>query len=338
MLKLERDHFATEIAALDSLLGSLAADDYLGRIGLEARREEILRGFESLAHAEERQAKVALYFGGDPVVGSIGVQAGFGTYAVGAFQDLLSKVWGGAEGAQLSAMGPIKDKAASQLHITSLVHGSVGFLLEELDEQGEPLFQSALAKAADQVMQYIVNFTGEDDYKFSATIEEMNPRVFQSLRDFFNNLHKAHATFRLVEGERDEQFDHFAIERAWHRAEESNVDEDLMRLEGRLLGVIPIRRRFEFEPDGSKNIVEGKVGEKFSQSYLERISTEQFAGRRWRALLHRRVITKTGRLPYEAYTLTELEPLDVPAGEKPPGSARTSGPDPAAQADPAPLQ
>ena len=80
-------------------------------------------------------------------------------------------------------------------------------------------------------------------------------------------------------------------------------------MQGKLLGVIPIGRRFEFEPDNATTIVEGKVGEKFSQTYLERISTEQFAGRRWKALLHRRMVTKVGRLPREHYTLLELEEI-----------------------------
>src|SRR5580704_7116395 len=110
ILKLDRDQLAAELAALDRLLAELPANDYLGRIGLQARREEIAERFHHLAHVEERRAKVALYFGGEPVIGSIGVQARFGTNALGTFQDLLSKVWGATERGQLSAMGPIKDK------------------------------------------------------------------------------------------------------------------------------------------------------------------------------------------------------------------------------------
>src|SRR5579864_3995047 len=121
IVKLDRDQLSAELAALDSLLASLPANDYLGRLGLEARRDEVRRQFESLASHEERRAKVALYLGGDPVIGSMGVQAGFGTRVIGSFQDLLSKVWGEAETGQLLPTGPIKDKAAARLHITNLV-------------------------------------------------------------------------------------------------------------------------------------------------------------------------------------------------------------------------
>ena len=309
MLKLDRDRLSAEVAALNSLLESLPSNDYLGKMGLEARRNDLQQQLERLAHHEERRAKVALYFGGEPVVGSLGVQAGFGTSVVGSLQDLISKVWSASEGGQLPPLSRIKDKEASQLHITNLVHGSLGFLLEELDEEGEPLFETPLTKAADQVADYIGSFAGESEANFSKVIEDLNPRVFQSIRDFFGYMHRGNATFRLVEGERDEKFDHVAVERAWYRAEASNVDEERIGVRGRLLGVIPMGRRFEFEPDGAATIIEGKVGEKFSHTYLERISTEQFAGRRWKALLHKRIVTKVGRLPAERYTLLELDEI-----------------------------
>lgn len=310
MFKLDRDHLAAEVATLDDLLASLPLNDYLGRIGLESRRNELLQNLADSDSAKVRQAKVALYFGGEPVVGNVGIQAGFGTKAVSSFQDLITNVWGTLGGQKLPAMGPIPDRQASQLHITNLVHGSFGFLLEELDSQGEPLFESSLQKAADRVAEHIASFAGENEARFSDAIDELNPRVFQALRDFFGSVYRGKATFRLVEGERDQKFDRTAVERAWRRAEASNIDEERIELVGRLLGVIPMRRRFEFEPDGGTTIVEGKVGEKFSQSYLERINNEQFAGRRWKALLQKRLITKVGRQPSENYTLLELDELD----------------------------
>jgi hypothetical protein len=312
MLKLERDQIAAEISALDMLLSSLPDNDFLGRISLEARRRRLHEEFGRLAHAEERKAKVALYFGGDPVIGNLGVQASFGTRAVGSFQDLLTKVWGMAEGGQLQSMGPIRDKAAAQMHITSLVHGSFGFLLEELDEEGEPLFNTPLSKAADQATDYIASFASENEARYSDVIETLNSRVFQGIRDFISCIHKNNATLRLVEGEREEKFDRQAVERAWERVEASNVDEDEIRVEGKLLGVIPVGRRFEFDPDGGTSIVKGKVGQKFGESYLQRMSEQQFAGRRWRAVMNRRIITKAGRQPYESFTLLELDEIESP--------------------------
>ena len=63
---------------------------------------------------------------------------------------------------------------------------------------------------------------------------------------------------------------------------------------GRLLGIVPLHRRVEFQPDDGQ-VVYGKVSDDFSHSYLERINTEQFAGRRWRALFHRKLVERAGR-------------------------------------------
>jgi hypothetical protein len=71
-----------------------------------------------------------------------------------------------------------------------------------------------------------------------------------------------------------------------------------------------MRRRFEFQPDDGQKIIEGKVGEKFSQDYLDRITTEQFAGRRWKARFDRRTVVKPGRLPIESHTLIELDEIE----------------------------
>ncbi len=200
------------------MLQSLPANDYLGRLGFEARRDLLRDQLLELATVEEHRAQVALYFGGDPVIGSMGVEAEFGAKVIGTFQELLSRVWSNLDDEPLQQMGPIRDKDESQLHITSVVHGSFGFLLEEIGTETVPMFQTPLSQAADEAANYIASFAGENEATFSEMIDNLNPRVFQSIRQFFAHVYRSKATFRLVEGERDQQFDHLAVERAWNRA------------------------------------------------------------------------------------------------------------------------
>ena len=308
-LKLDRDYIQAEISALTALVASLPERDYLGRSSLEARRQDLVEELDKLAAASENRAKIALYFGGEPVIGSAGVETEFSTSALSSFQDLITKVWGAGAG-NLSAMGPVPDKAASRLHITSLVHGSFGFLLEELDDQGEPLFETALRKAANTAVHYVASIADENEARFTETLEQLDQRGFSAVRDFFSSIYRRKATLRLVEGTVDARFDLTAVERAWNRLEAAKVDEDRYPLEGKLLGIIPLGRRFEFEPDGATQVIKGKVGERFSESYLERMSTEQFAGKRWKATLHRVVVTRQGREPSERFTLLKLDEIE----------------------------
>lgn len=308
MLKTERDYIAAQLASVKRMLATLPENDFLGRVGFESKRQQLEHQLLEAQTIPENRAQVALYFGGEPVVGSSGIEATFGTNVVWSFQDMLTKVWGAIDGADLPQMGPIKDKDQAQLHITNVVHGSFGFVLEELSDGTQPMFETPLAKAAEQVADYITTFTDENDATFSQMIEGLNFRVFQSMRDFFGHLHKGKATFRLVEHERDQQFDHLAVERAWYRAEASDVKEERIELTGKLLGVIPVKGRFELEPDAGQ-VIEGKVASKFGTSYLERIEKERFAGQRWIAVLQKRTVKKVGKDPVDNYTLLELHEI-----------------------------
>jgi hypothetical protein len=310
--KLEIEELSADLAALDALLARSSPNDVVGRIGLESRRREIERRLLDLREqGEEKQAAVALYFGGLPVIGSRGIKAEFASEALSSYQDLVSKIWANSETGVLRAMGPIKDKDASQLHITGIAHGSFGFLLEELDEMGSPLFTTPLKQATSQATELIVSFASEREEPFEQALESVSQRVFSSLRDFLKSIHREEAVFRMVEGDSDVTFDHAAVERAYQRAEAYSIDEEIIETEGELLGVIPIGRRFEFKvPSG--DVVSGKVGVLFSQSYLERIEREQLVGKSWKARINRKQKRAFGKTT-ESYTLLELLEITKPS-------------------------
>jgi hypothetical protein len=253
-------------------------------------------------------ASIALYFGGEPVVGSRGIQADFGSTIVANYQDLIAKVWATLAGGNLSLRGQIRDRDAAQLHITNLVHGSFGFLLEELDQEGQPLFTSPLKEAADKTTQYLIEFAEEDEQPFVRLTEDLNSRVFSSVRDFFRPIHRGNAVFRIVEGEVDRSFDRQAVERAYNRGEATEIDDQDVAVEGELIGVVPYARRFEFRTFPGNELVSGKVAQSFGQSYLERMHQEQLVGRRWQAVLRRRE-TKTPGRTSESFTLIDLREL-----------------------------
>jgi hypothetical protein len=307
--KIERDQLAAEIASVEALARTLPPNDPVGRLGFEARLHELRERLAELNMTEEHRAAVALYFGGEPVVGSRGIQAEFGSAIITVYQDLVAKVWATLQGADLPLRGQIRDREGAQLHITSLVHGSFGFLLEELDEKGEPLFPSPVREAASRVTDYFEQFAAEDDRPFNYLVEEMNPRIFASLREFFKWIHKEQAVFRVVEGEKDKTFDQGAVERAYTRIEATEIDEQEIPVEGELIGVVPYGRRFEFRTHPQNELISGKVAENFSEAYLERIHQEQLVGRRWQAVLRKRETRKPGRL-IETFTLLEIKEVN----------------------------
>ncbi|HEU0046036.1 MAG TPA: hypothetical protein VFQ43_00360, partial [Nitrososphaera sp.] len=167
--RLKREHLTAELATLDALLGTLPNDDLLGRLGLQSRRDEIISELNQIREIVGEAASIALFFGGRPVFGCKGIEASFGADAVSKFQDLITNVWGTADRGGVGSRGPLPASDLSKLHITSLLHGSLGFLLEEIEPQ-DRLFDSPLKKAADRAADVIAAFADENEQSFSAIL------------------------------------------------------------------------------------------------------------------------------------------------------------------------
>jgi hypothetical protein len=90
--------------------------------------------------------------------------------------------------------------------------------------------------------------------------------------------------------------------------------EEKQKLRGTLLGVIPYSRRFEFIPDETGRVIKGTVADSFSKTYLDKMQTQQYSGRRWNASFVRKSVRKMGRDPIDHYTLLDLGELEEQAG------------------------
>ena len=305
--KAQQTRTSAQLAALEELLQTISPSNLASRLGLEEQRDELQKELVEIAASTEKLASVALYFGGKPVEGSRAIEAHFAANALSAYQEILSRVWyEGVQALNVDLKGVPKE--ASRLHITDVVHGSFGFVLEEIDENGIPLFKSALKEAMDKAVELISGIADMDDDVSSDVMAVMNSQVFSAVRKFYGVIRNSKAIFRLVEGSFDQTFDVAAVERAYERAESTTTEDEEFDLEGELLGIIPIGRRFEFKRQDDGLIISGKVGLLFSHEYLERVSKEQLTGRPCRGFFQKRVINKVGRTR-EVYVLTKLEGL-----------------------------
>ncbi|HMD16782.1 MAG TPA: hypothetical protein VKH18_08950 [Terriglobales bacterium] len=291
--RLESRHLAAELAALDQLLASLRNEDAVGRMGLQSRREELYAELNRLQQHPETAASVALLFGGRPVVGSRGIESTFAASVVSDFQELVTNVWATAENDQVGRRGPVPDRQRSQLHITSLLHGSVGFLLEELEDDNA-LFPSPLKKAAERAAQVVAAFAADDDARFAEMLESVDQRVLSTTREFLRKVHRGGATLRLVEGEHELELNDQSIVRAYERAESASIEESEEEVRGQLLGLIPIGRRFEIQTE-SGDILSGIVAPTLSESYLQKLHDEQLVGKQCSGRIRRKRILRFGR-------------------------------------------
>lgn len=306
--KLERDYFKADRAAVVGLLDRITEADALTRLSLESRLAELdmqiaAQGLEP----ETTHASAALFFGGRPVVGSQGVEAEFGTGAVATFQDLVSKVLA-KNTSGLGAKGPVANKSAATMHITNIVRGSFGFLLEEVRDQAQ-LVDTHLKQAVEEASELLDIFGEADEERFQATVVEVDQRILAAARDFFELMRQHGATLRMVAGECEFQFGAEAVARGVERASETSIEEDEKTLDGQLAGVLPSAHQFEFRVVGGETL-KGKVDPAWEAADLEKWNRELVGIDATMNAAVKRVL-RHGQIARENYVLKSIAPKGV---------------------------
>lgn len=249
-----------EQTALRRMLAGIPTENVLDRSGLEARLEEVDERLTSGGSPRHGPARAVLTFGGRPVLERHGVFADFGSQAANRFTDAVAKVAAGLA-APLAAMGPIRNRADSQLLITGTAIGSFGFEFEEhraaVLDFGE---ESAAAQALAIVRDLLEGTRGTDD-ELADSASAADPRAVLAVREFLELLAASEAVCALEFNDRASRFrDVGEVRRAVERLSRENLSEEQKTLDGEFLGVLPEARRFEFKLSAEGEVIRGTIG------------------------------------------------------------------------------
>ncbi len=243
-----------QIAAVEEVLRGLPEDAILERLGFESRLADLREAIAAEVDLSGNLAHARLVFGGGPVAASEGIEARFAADALAAYQDLVSKALAAQVGLGLS--GPIPFERQSRLHITDIVRGSFGFELDEVQDQ-DSFMPTPLKEAVEQSAVLIAAAARSDD-EFVDVIAEVNPRVREALRVFFETLYKARATVGVSTWQGNIEFDLAMLEQANERVSIEWREEAEVVVEGNFKGVLHVSRAFEHQTFGG-DVVKGKV-------------------------------------------------------------------------------
>lgn len=306
MRKLERDFACADLAAVTGLLAQLGDEDVMARFGLETRRNELQQTIAELdRRPDEPAASAVLFFGGNPVMGTRGIESEFAGTAVAKFQDIVAKVLAD-ETSGLGQRGIVPNRGASTLHITNIVRGSFGFLFEELGRPQAQLVETSLKVAVDETMRLLDAFGEPDEERFRATVETIDQRVLATTREFFDLMRQNGATLRLVAGVTDRSFGTEAIARATERATSTTVDDTEESVRGQLAGVLPDAHQFEFRVDEPGGTIRGRVSRALSADELTRFNRDWVGADAIARVMVRRV-RRSGAVVRETFTLIALD-------------------------------
>ncbi|MGU5528426.1 MULTISPECIES: hypothetical protein [Aeromonas] len=243
--KLKLNSLTSDQHAVQQLISeAIEYGDIVGELQYREKLEKLDREISLLKNANETNASVALFFGGEPVLGSQGILASFAGNVLENFQELINKAFASKENGSLGERGKIPLKANSNLMVTQVAKGSFGFILDEVSDQLE-ITETALKHTVDYVLDLINASAQPDDETFEKLIESLDKRVLQSLKDFFITLDKAHSTMRLVGDTQEYSLDSNWIHRARQRTEATEIDEDEELVELKVLGLLPEHCKFE---------------------------------------------------------------------------------------------
>lgn len=301
--KLEFQRSIADLSAIEKLLENVEKDDVLGRIGLEARLNELKSKISELAkYAKSELASAAIYFAGKPVVSNKGIESSFASEAIDNFQDIVSKVMAEKFG-PLGSRGKVKKKDLSRLHITDIKRGSFGFIFEELNEQSS-LFDSYLKSSVDSSIELIEAFASEDDENLQELLEDCDQRVVNSIVSFFKVLDDNEARVRLVNENLDTSILEKDIKLGLDRASSINYKEGQTTLRGKLIGALSVGHSFEILLEDDTT-VKGKISRGITAQEIESWAKTLF-GKTVSVDTHFKEIRKNNEIEGVAYILNSL--------------------------------
>lgn len=277
------------------------------RLMWQSRLADIDRQIAALAAGRSNYASVAVIFDGNPVIGSGDIRLDFTTEALDSYQKVVALALASHNGVELSERGRLPAGDQARLFIRDLVRGSMGFILEELPAQQHEMLPTQLKEAVEDTTQLIANLSAASDAEFEATLAGTQPRLVAAVQKFAKVLFDAGASTRIVGDEQRLALSVDEVGRLSRRLGEVEVTEEVVPVDGVLLGVLPEARKFELKL--LEGTMEGAVSEDLAFKYTSDAAfKERLLLQPVRAQVKFVRTKRNGRLVKERRILEALEP------------------------------
>lgn len=312
--KLEHDALAADLVAVESLLSSRSEDDDpIGFIQYASRKAELEEKLRRLNLRADRHAELGIFFGGGPVQGSRGINADFAGKALDEIQALITKRYSEVQAGGLRQRGRLPLVDRSKMLLTSVVRGSIGFVLEEASDTVE-IVETPLRTVVDEVSDILVRVGADDEAVFDEAASALDQRLLRTLKKFFVMLDEQQATLRVVNGNRDVLLTRHNVSLARNRVQEIEIDERGDVFVGTIY-LMPASRRFEMATI-INNVPTTLVGAVSPQATAQLegqqelgiapIDARQVPQNAWRAEIQTKEIRERNKAPRNVYTLLRL--------------------------------
>jgi len=302
--KLEIDTLRAEVSSLDFLISERKDGDPIGTKQFVKRRNKLLEKIASISQEVSPLASVGLFFGGNPVFGSRGIDSHFASSILDRFQSIVNKRYAFLETGALSSRGPIPNSNNAKLMITDVARGSFGFVLEENPKDTLDGVETELKHVVDNVSDILGRISSADEVVFNEIFEDLDERTLMDVRAFYEELHSSKATLRIVDENNEYLLTEDRIAIAKRRMESVSIsDEKIVDISGKLY-LLPSDRKFEIHILSEDRSIKGRVSKKFFEEQTSNL--DSLVGRQGSFKLIARDIFKDGEIVNTKYTLESI--------------------------------
>lgn len=304
-----------EIAGSERLKGLVGHHPLMGP--LLQQREEELRGELAAMPPGGREPRTVLFFTGSPVLGSRGIDAQFAATVLHPFLEMVKSEYSAEKHGNVGERGPRKDEDEARLLLTGLPRGSFG--LELSQPESEDLF------AGEQLSNILVRLTdllsaaGKSDEDFVHALEDVSPRVYGRLPEFFRALRDNGANIRMQTGDLEFELDQDSIAGAVDRVSSVHTTESEEEVPGHFRGATLDTWKFDFRSDGGETISGRLSGD------LEEGQVAQMLALTNQPCVARLKVTKVTTQGGAVRTRFELLNIEPPAQQEQPVTAGVNG-------------
>lgn len=223
----------------------------------EQRESELKAELEQLPTGG-REPRTILFFTGEPVDGSRGIDAQFATSVLTPFLEMVKTEYSAEKHGRVGERGPRRGEEEARLFITGLPRGSFGI------ELSQPPADDFIAE--EQLSNVLVRLTevlesaGKSDEDFVHALEDVSPRVHGRLKEFFETLSSHRANIRMQTGDLEFELRENRIAEALQRVGSLHTEYRDIDLKGEFRGATLDTWKFDFRTEEGKTL-SGKLSE-----------------------------------------------------------------------------
>lgn len=245
-------------------LQQLTAGHPLMSHALSIRQKELNEQVQALPLGK-KEPRAVLFFSGEPVTGSLGIDAAFAGRVMEPFQKMVAADFAYRWHGRVAGRGSSQSESHSRLMLSGLPRGSFG--LELTAAPNDDLFaEDELADSLSHVTR-VVDASVRGDEDFASELTETAPRVVQNLKSFLEVIAKGRAGLRLESGDLRTEMTPEQASRAFERVSETQSEEETVNLTGTFKGVLLDSWEFNFTTVDGESI-KGKIGHELLEDQI----------------------------------------------------------------------